>query len=68
MKKKMMVGILSTVMVMSMSITAFAGQWQSECGGIRMMMEAILLTLGNGLTETMMVRQKAITLIRKVIA
>ena len=33
-----------------------------------MMMEAILLTLGNGLTETMMVRQKAITLIRKVIA
>ena len=30
MKKKMMVGILSTVMVMSMSITAFAGQWQSD--------------------------------------
>lgn len=33
MKKKMMVGILSTVMVMSMSITAFAGQWQSDANG-----------------------------------
>lgn len=28
-----MVGILSTVMVMSMSITAFAGQWQSDANG-----------------------------------
>lgn len=33
MKKNIMVGILSTVMVMSMSITAFAGQWQSDANG-----------------------------------
>ena len=33
MKKNIMVGILSTVMVMSMSITAFAGQWRSDANG-----------------------------------
>ena len=33
MKKKMMVGILSTVMAMSMSMTALAGQWQSDANG-----------------------------------
>lgn len=33
MKKKMLVGILSTAFAMSMSITAFAGQWQSDATG-----------------------------------
>ena len=33
MKKKMLVGILSTALAMSMSMTAFAGQWQSDANG-----------------------------------
>lgn len=33
MKKKMSVGILSTALAMSMSMTAFAGQWQSDTNG-----------------------------------
>lgn len=33
MKKKMLVGILSTALAMSMSMTAFAGQWQSDTNG-----------------------------------
>lgn len=33
MKKKMVVGILSTVLTLTMGMTAFAGQWQSDANG-----------------------------------
>ena len=67
MKKNIMVGILSTVMVMSMSITAFAGQWRSDANGWWYQNDDGSYPAST-LTETMMERQKAIILIRKVIA